>query len=97
MALQVVIRRKPVPREWREQYHELDVSSHVAGGRVRGVTPYRARGICSCGAQFNPVYLPDGTRSHSDTMERADVIEAWKDHVAQAFHGDDYFIRLEKS
>ena len=81
-------RRRPVPKEWREENHWLSVSSHVAGGKVRGVIPYRARGKCSCGVEFNPAKNADGTLSHSNTMDRADVIEEWKDHVEEAYYPD---------
>lgn len=79
-------RRSPVPREWREEHHQLDVRSHVAGGGWGGHSrTYRARGKCSCGLEFNPMRNADGTRSNSDTLTRAEVIEAWKDHVEAAY------------
>lgn len=80
-------RRRPVPVEWRFEHHELDVRSHVAGGGWGGrPRTYRARGRCACGEQWNAEYLPDGTRSRSDTWSRDDVIEAWKDHVEEAYY-----------
>lgn len=54
--------------------------------RPGNLMDYRARGRCSCGVEFNPERNPDGSRSHSDTMDRADVIEAWKDHVEEEFY-----------
>lgn len=80
-------KRRPVPREWREEHHDLDVHSHSAGSAAYGRgRVYRARGKCSCGVEFNPSRNPDGTRRNADNMDREDVIEAWKDHVEAAYY-----------
>ena len=77
------VRRRRVPREWRDQHHRLSVSSHIAGGGWGGWgRVYRARGTCRCGAHW-----PIGVRV--DNMTREEVIEAWKDHVEDAYYGED--------
>jgi hypothetical protein len=80
-------RRKPVPREWRENNHWLNQHTrYYGGGAIRGSRTYRSGGVCSCGARF-------GHAADKHNMTAADVRDAWLDHVAQAFHGDDYFVR----
>lgn len=82
-------RRRPVPREWREEHHSLDVRSHIAGGGWGGWDrTYRARGRCACGVEFNPSRNPDGTPTNANYMTREDVIEAWKDHVEDAYYAE---------
>jgi hypothetical protein len=45
------VRRRAVPREWREEHHELDVySRYYAGGAVRGSRVYRAGGRARAGS-----------------------------------------------
>lgn len=74
-------RRRPVPREWREGHHELDVRAyrgyHIRGG---GYTS-RASGTCSCGVGFGKAAEPP-----RHDMNAADVREAWLDHVEQEFY-----------
>lgn len=75
-----MIRRKPVPREFREQ-HILTTRSHAWGSGWQRTS--RTRGRCSCGAQF-----PES--ENTDNLDYADCVDAWKDHVAQAYHGEDF-------
>lgn len=81
-------RRRPVPRAWREAHHRLSVRSRVAGGSpIRGGgNVYRARGRCSCGVEFNPERKADGSLRYANDMTRAGVIEAWRDHVEEAYY-----------
>ena len=72
-------RRRPVPREWREDNHRLTTRSHAWDYGWRRVS--RTKGYCSCGAKW-PV------RDHTDNLMYADVLDAWNDHVEQAYHAD---------
>lgn len=83
-------RRRPVPSEWREENHRLHVHSHVVGSHaIAGMgNVYRARGRCSCGEEFNPARNADGTLTYCD-MDRAGVIEEWKDHVEEAYYAQE--------
>jgi hypothetical protein len=75
-----VVRRRPVPVWWRDQHHSLWVRSRYHSSvPQQGIRTYRAGGVCSCGAKF-------GSRADRHNMERADVIEAWKDHVEDAYY-----------
>jgi hypothetical protein len=86
-----MIRRKPVPRAWRDLNHDLSQRTRYwSGGAIRGSRTYRSGGICSCGARFGLDAQPQ--RSN---MAAEDVREAYLDHVAQAYHGDDYFVVVE--
>ena len=77
----MTLRRRPVPREWREENHWLDVRAyrgyHVRGG---GYTS-RAGGVCSCGARF-------GKSADRHNMNAADVRDAWLDHVEAAYYAE---------
>jgi hypothetical protein len=76
-------RRRPVPREWREENHWLRAYAH-RGYHVRGGGyTSRAGGTCSCGAKF-------GTAANRHNQNAADVRDDWLDHVAQAYHGEDW-------
>lgn len=85
--IRVVIRRKPVPRAWREEHHSLTKGRARAWGYGFRRT-VRQKGECSCGEKF-----PSG--EHADNYSPSDLMEAYNDHVAQAFHGDDYYTRTE--
>lgn len=87
--IRVVLRRKPVPAEFRDQ-HILRTHSQIAGGGWGGWSrTYRCGGTCSCGgASF-------GLDADDHTMVYAEVLDAWKDHVAEACHGEDYYTRKE--
>jgi hypothetical protein len=86
-----LLRRKPVPRAWREQHHYLTTDAHIAGGGWGGWgRTYRTRGHCSCGASW-----PDSP--NADNLNYVDVLEEWKDHVARAYHGDDYYVVLNSN
>jgi hypothetical protein len=52
---------------------------HVRGGGYTST----AGGRCDCGELF-------GLKAGRHNMNAADVREAWLDHVAREFHGDDY-------
>lgn len=73
-------RRRPVPRAWRDEHHELHVySRYWSQGAIQGQRVFRAGGECSCGARF-------GLRADRSNMERSDVIEAWLDHVEDTYY-----------
>lgn len=87
--MSVRVRRKPVPREWRDDHHDLTLYSHRRyAARGDGRLGDRAGGVCSCGERF-------GLRADRHNMNAADVRDAWMDHVARAYHGDDYYTRTE--
>lgn len=87
----VTIRRKPVPREWREEHHYLDLYSRRRyAARGDGRLDNRAGGICSCGERFGLRADPPRHNMNGD-----DVRDAYMDHVARAYHGDDYVTRQE--
>lgn len=84
----VTLRRKPVPATFRSG-HRLSTRARIAGGGWGGWSRvYRAGGTCSCGARF-------GLDADDHTLSYAEVLDEWKDHVALAFHGPDYYIRKE--
>lgn len=84
------VRRKPVPREWRDENHRLDLHSHRRyAARGDGRLADRAGGRCSCGATF-------GLAAGRHNMGAADVRDAYADHVAESYHGGDYFTRTER-
>ena len=88
--IHVTIRRKPVPREWREENHYLTLRTRRMYGVVKGSGHRsRSRGTCSCGAQWP-------ASEGSDNLHADDVRDYWLDHVAKAYHGDDYYIRKEE-
>jgi hypothetical protein len=73
-------RRRPVPREWREQNHYLSAHAH-RGYHVRGGGyTSKAGGVCSCGETF-------GTRAGKHNRNAADVRDDWMDHVEEAYYG----------
>lgn len=73
-------RRRPVPREWRDVHHDLDLRSrYYSRGAIRGSRVYRAGGRCSCGQTY-------GLRADVHNMERADVLDAWLDHVEATYY-----------
>jgi hypothetical protein len=84
-------RRKPVPSEWRDQNHRLNLTSRRRyAARGDGRLADRAGGVCSCGARFG---LRADPPRHN--MNAADVRDAYADHVAEAFHGADYWVGSE--
>lgn len=75
-------RRRPVPVEWREEHHWLDVGSRRSYGVRKGSVHYtRAWGRCSCGKEF-------GTLAGNHTLHAADVRDKWKDHVEDAYYAE---------
>jgi len=72
-------RRRPVPRDWREEHHALTTRSRAWGYRLRRVS--RTRGTCSCGAKW-----PDSPNVNNLTMQ--DVLDLWNDHVEQAYYAE---------
>lgn len=84
MRTERIVRRKPVPAEWRDDHHWLDVYAHRGYHVIGGGYTSTAGGRCSCGAVF-------GTDADRHNMNAADVRDAWMDHVAEAYHGPDYF------
>lgn len=76
-----MIRRKPVPQAFRDE-HVLSTRSHAWGSGWHRTS--RTRGWCSCGATF-----PES--EHTDNLDYAGCVDAWKDHVAEAYHGKAYF------
>lgn len=83
------IRRKPVPRAWRDEHHRLTQrTGYHSGGAIRGSRVYRSGGMCSCGVTF-------GLSAGKHNMNADDVREAYNDHVAREYHGDDYYTRKE--
>lgn len=81
-------RRKPVPSAWREEHHHLDLRSHRRyAARGDGRLGNRAGGICSCGERFGLSADPPRHNMNAD-----DVRDSYMDHVAHAYHGDDYFV-----
>lgn len=85
----VTIKRKPVPAEWRDEHHWLNIHSRRSYAAQRGGGHYsRSGGTCSCGEKF-------GLDADDHTCDYAEVLDQWKDHVAQAFHGEDYYTRKE--
>jgi hypothetical protein len=79
-----LIRRKPVPAEFRDE-HCLRTRARIAGGGWGGWgRVYRTGGTCACGATF-------GLDADNHTLNYEDVLDEWKDHVARAYHGDTYY------
>lgn len=72
-------RRRPVPREWREEHHELDLHNHRYGHVRGGGATYRSGGRCACGALF-------GTLAGRHTKSAGDVRDDWLDHVEKEFY-----------
>jgi hypothetical protein len=77
----LVARRRPVPRAWREEHHELGYGrTKIAGGGWGGWSrTYRYGATCSCGKRF-------GLDADDHTKHRADVIEDWLDHVESTYY-----------
>lgn len=84
------LRRRPVPREWREEHHWLDLRSHSGSHVVGRGRTYRSRGRCSCGEEWPK-------SKHTDNLSADDVRDYWLDHVAEAYHGEDWLIVKDMS
>lgn len=72
--------RRPVPREWREIHHELDLRTTIAGGGWGGHRrTYRSKGFCSCGAQWP-------WSRNANNLQADDVRDYWRNHVEAMFY-----------
>lgn len=82
MTAPTTARRRPVPREWRDEHHWLNMSSRRSYGVQKGSSFYsRSGGRCSCGATF-------GTAAGRHNYGYAEVLEQWKDHVEAEYYAD---------
>lgn len=76
-------RRKPVPKDWRDQHHDLYVTTHIGGGGWGGwARTYRSRGYCSCGVQW------PAANTNADNLQAPEVRELWMDHVERVYYED---------
>lgn len=73
-------RRRPVPRDWREEHHRLQTRSHAWGRGWHRVS--RTKGYCSCGEKW-----PKGERV--DNLKYGDVLNYWNDHVEDVYYREE--------
>lgn len=78
-------KRRPVPRDWRDEHHRLTIRARAWGQGFRRVS--RAKGVCSCGVRWP-------ASANTDNMTPDAVRAAYNDHVERAYHDAPVVPRL---